>query len=194
MKTLTIIGIILAPLVLLLGAFSMLVYNVDFQADLLDKYSQHPELGKKINIQLLEYFKSKSENPAPIKEFTPEENQHMLDVKVRLNQVTTLWLIILAIFLAVRYASSGDEKCKMFLYGGPLTIAPFLIYGLVPFDALFERMHMGLFAPGTWVFPADSLMVQVYTNEFFFWFTFAFATIALILGLGTAVLAWMARN
>ena len=192
MKNLTIAGIILVPFVLLLSCFALVVYNPDFQANLLEKHSQHPELGKKINTQLIEYFKSDSMDPAPIKEFTEAENKHMLDVKIAINRAIRYWLILSAIFLAVLYFS--NEKRKIFMIGGPLTAIPFLIYELVPFDSLFERMHMALFEFGTWVFPPESLMVQVYPNEFFYWITFSVATAALILGLGSAFIAWLSKQ
>ncbi len=190
MKLLTILGIMLVPLVFLLGSFSMLVYNAEFHAKLLDQYSLQPELGKKIDVQLIEYFKSDSMLPAPIQEFTAEENQHMLDVKIRINQTVNLFLIALTALLLVVYVS--DEKRMLFLLGGPLTLVPFALYGLFSFDYLFDKMHWLLFERGTWLFPPDLLIIQVYTVDFFYYFTLTFAIIAVVMGLGSALLAWKA--
>jgi len=192
MKNLTILGIVLVPFVLLLSSFAVLVYNPGFHAKLLDDYSLKPEIGKQIDKQLIDYFRSDSKKPPEIKEFTEEENQHMLDVKVRINQVLRLWLILSGFFLGVLYFS--NEKRRIFLYGGPLTVIPFLIYELVPFDAMFDRMHWALFERGTWLFPPDLMIIQVFTIDFFFWFTCGFATTALALGLGSSFLAWVSKH
>ena len=191
MKTSTIIGIILVPLVFFLTAFAMFVYNADFHSSLLDKYSNHPELGKEIDIKLINYFKSDAKIPPPINEFTAEENQHLLDVKIRINQTIAVYLILLASLLAILYFS--NEKRKIFLYGGPLTALPFLIYEAVPFDVLFEKFHLALFAFSRWQFPIESMLVNVFTTDFFYLFACSLTVYSIVLGLGSAILAWLSK-
>lgn len=58
---------------------------------------------------------------------------------------------------------------RALLFGGAATLALFAvlgIWGLFGFDALFAWMHSLFFADGTWVFPADSLLIQMYPIGF----------------------------
>ncbi len=41
-----------------------------------------------------------------------------------------------------------------------------LVAGALDFDALFARFHGLLFAPGTWQFPSDALLIQVFPLPF----------------------------
>lgn len=58
---------------------------------------------------------------------------------------------------------------RALLYGGAGALALFAIlgaWGLIGFDGLFAWMHSLFFAEGTWVFPADSLLIQMYPAGF----------------------------
>lgn len=58
---------------------------------------------------------------------------------------------------------------RALLYGGAGALALFAIlgaWGLFGFDALFAWVHSLFFAEGSWVFPADSLLIQMYPAGF----------------------------
>lgn len=60
----------------------------------------------------------------------------------------------------------------MLLEAGILTIAIMvscIVFGLVNFNALFDLLHSMLFEQGSWMFPADSLLISLYPQRF--WMT-----------------------
>ena len=60
------------------------------------------------------------------------------------------------------------------------------VAGLLNFDALFTWFHGLFFAAGTWEFPADSLLIEVFPEPF--WSTAAAVWAGLVL-LGAGILA-----
>ncbi len=58
---------------------------------------------------------------------------------------------------------------RALLFGGAATLVLFTvlgIWGLLGFDALFAWMHSLFFTDGAWVFPANSLLIQMYPLGF----------------------------
>jgi len=64
------------------------------------------------------------------------------------------------------------------------------LFGVVSFDALFTWFHSLFFAPGTWQFPADSLLIVLFPEAF--WIACGIAWALLIL-LGGGLL-WLAAR
>ena len=54
------------------------------------------------------------------------------------------------------------------------------LFAVVAWDSAFTLFHEVFFPPGTWAFPADSTMIQLYPADF--WFDAAMIGGALILG------------
>jgi len=67
----------------------------------------------------------------------------------------------------------GESWRKILLYSGIITAAIPIILYLIPFGLLFSTVHSVFFAPGTWVFPKDAVLLQVYPIGF--WKSAAFS-------------------
>jgi integral membrane protein (TIGR01906 family) len=61
--------------------------------------------------------------------------------------------------------------------------------GLLDFDELFARFHGLFFAPGTWQFPADALLIQVFPLQFWIASGAVWAALVLACALGAVLLA-----
>jgi len=98
---------------------------------------------------------------------------HLEDVRdvIRLARAATVLLaIVVAVvsFLAVR-ARRTRELAEVLVRAGFVTVALPLVAGVagaLSFDAVFTAFHGLFFESGTWTFPADSLLIQVFPEAF----------------------------
>lgn len=110
--------------------------------------------------------------------FTVAEISHMDDVRAVVRVTLGAWLAALAIFLAGaaifgRGEGTGGLR-RALLAGGLLTaglLAVVALIGLTSFDFFFEGFHSILFESGTWQFPMDSTLIELYPERF--WMTAA---------------------
>jgi len=120
------------------------------------------------------------------------ERSHMDDVS-RLVRI----LVILDL-VAVAFAAWGGRLLqpetarlgRMLIYGsGGVGVATLAIgaFAVLAWDSAFTLFHELLFPPGTWTFPADSNLIQLYPPEF--WFDAAMVAGALILA-SAAILSY----
>lgn len=119
---------------------------------------------------------------------------HLLDVRVVLVAARTLALALaaaLAIWLGVGVARRQfDHVAAALRAGGAWCVALPLVAGVagvLDFEWFFSAFHGVFFDPGTWVFPADSLLIQLFPERF--WMASGGALAALV-ALGGAVL-WL---
>jgi len=109
----------------------------------------------------------------PREGFTPRAVVHLDDVRavfaatrwssVALGLVFAVWLIVR---MLQRKRSLVAYACK---FSGAMMFALFtlaLLGGAFAFDILFAYFHKPLFAEGTWLFPADELLVQLFPELF----------------------------
>jgi integral membrane protein (TIGR01906 family) len=68
-------------------------------------------------------------------------------------------------------------RAAIALLGGAIGLA--VVIGIIDFDAFFTWFHGLFFAPGTWMFPADALLIQVFPLPF--WMSAAAVWAALVL-------------
>jgi hypothetical protein len=99
---------------------------------------------------------------------------HLLDVRAVL--VPARWLALAlgglwGLWASARLRTASARRrvrASLRLGGAVLVVAPALamLAGLADFDALFARFHDLFFAPGTWMFPADALLIRVFPAAF----------------------------
>ncbi|MDR1087885.1 MAG: DUF1461 domain-containing protein [Coriobacteriales bacterium] len=96
-----------------------------------------------------------------------DEITHLLDVRlvfltVEYVSIGILFALILLLTITVRRYRTGFLGLPL-IAGGGLPLAAALILSIVvavDFNAFFAWMHSLFFADGTWVFPADSLLIR----------------------------------
>ncbi|MCI9129050.1 MAG: DUF1461 domain-containing protein [Eggerthellaceae bacterium] len=98
---------------------------------------------------------------------------HLNDVNTVISSVRMPLIgctLIAAFCLMCLVMMFGAAPCgRALLAGGIATIVVFVILGAwaaVSFDSLFAVLHSIFFANGTWTFPADSLLIQMYPQGF----------------------------
>ena len=97
---------------------------------------------------------------------------------------------VIVLWLAFELSRRRFDRIAPALFAGAafcvVIVALGAVAGTMNFDSLFEWFHGLFFAPGTWQFPADSLLIQTFPEPF--WSTAAAVWAGLIL-LGAAALA-----
>jgi integral membrane protein (TIGR01906 family) len=144
------------------------------------------------------------EPPAAIGEragFTPEEVSHLRDVRQVLSGVRTAAgasALVLAVWLGWSLARARRRAVWSAIQAGGWTILVLVgalaVFALIGFDAAFSALHGVFFAPGTWQFPADSLLIQLFPERF--WMAMGTILFALVLagGSGMALLGHRVRS
>lgn len=133
---------------------------------------------------------------------TPDAVTHLDDVRrvIRGANAATLALTALvatwvALSLARRRASAVAAG---FSAGSVLTAALVVLAGLVAvtdFDAFFSAFHGLFFAPGTWTFPSDSVLIRLFPEAFWTTAGIAWGVVTLLVaGVYAAVAALLRRN
>jgi len=88
-------------------------------------------------------------------------------------------------------ASIMNEGTKILARAVSVALLPAAAIAAVSdFDSFFTAFHGLFFASGTWTFAYDSLLIQTFPEPF--WATSG-AAWAVTMGLGAALLAWLAR-
>lgn len=105
-----------------------------------------------------------------------EALSHLEDVHEVIAQVRMplLGCTLIAAFclMSLVWMFGARPAGRALLAGGCITLGAFVLlgaWGLFGFDALFAWMHSLFFADGTWTFPADSLLIEMYPEGF--WMT-----------------------
>jgi integral membrane protein (TIGR01906 family) len=122
---------------------------------------------------------------------------HLLDVR-RVISGARLATGVAALLLAVYVGWCLSRRRFAVLARGMLVAAIFLtvaivlavFFALTSFDELFITFHGLFFAPGTWMFPADSLLIRLFPERFWEASGAAWAGMSLI---GAGLLAAAAR-
>lgn len=105
--------------------------------------------------------------------FNDEAVSHLIDVRdvVLAGRWATLVAAVLLLAVGLYVVSTGrSTELKAGLkWGGLLlvgTVGVSLLAGLLDFDSFFAAFHGVFFQPGTWTFPADSLLILVFPSGF----------------------------
>lgn len=166
---------ILSIAIFILIVLSPLIYathSKDLTWILSKKYGSEQRLGESaqiLNSNIIEFFNGAELNNT----FTTPEKNHLTDVKHLLNTATIIFGICLLIIISAIIFNKEKSKNifkKAFLYSGISALvfnAIIIIFTLFSFDSLFISFHELLFPQGNWTFPASSLLIQLYPEEFF---------------------------
>lgn len=129
--------------------------------------------------------------------YTPSEIDHLTDVR---RVIAVLFRLGLASAGAIAIALAADGRTRRrrtmaaIAGGGRLGVGVTLIVGVLiagAWNVLFTTFHELLFAAGTWQFPADSRLIQLFPD--WFWQSAA-AVLALLLLVEGLVLSRVARR
>lgn len=125
------------------------------------------ERGMELTTAFLDYVFS-ANDAVNFEGLNERETSHLKDVKYVLQGYFIFSIAVLFLFLLSVIAAK--PKSHIFFYGGLATIALCILIGAVPFELIFDKFHGLVFAPESWKFPWDELLVSVYTFDFFYAF------------------------
>lgn len=98
---------------------------------------------------------------------------HLNDVNEVISsaRMPLLGITLIAAFCLMSLVTMFGPRAagRALLLGGSAALALFAVlgaWGALGFDALFAWMHSLFFADGSWTFPADSLLIQMYPEAF----------------------------
>ncbi|MEB4590218.1 DUF1461 domain-containing protein [Candidatus Thiothrix sp. Deng01] len=122
----------------------------------------------------------------------PGEAFHLLDVRQLFARLDQLSAVVLLSCLSLLYAQKRFAGGRVMLRAGYLGLAFILLPlalmlagGFVP---LFIVLHTLLFPPNTWVFPDDSILVQLFPLDYFF--RFGLAYVGTLAAIFIALVVW----
>ena len=100
--------------------------------------------------------------------YTIQEKRHLLDVKRSLEEVYQLWLFLLGfVFLGFKVIA---KHYQIFLYRSSilgLTVLFILLLSLFDFLENFKFLHSLVFLENTWIFPKNSLLIELFPLHYF---------------------------
>jgi len=149
------IAAILFPVLMLLLFANALIFDGQTHRALLAPDAVEPTL------QLLDYFRGDAPVPAI---FNAQEQAHLADVKNVVNALQYGSYVLFVVFLALLWFA--DQR-KAIAYGFFILLFLVVLLAVLPFDSVFDAVHRALFAEGTWIFPSDSTLIQLYPFSFF---------------------------
>jgi len=171
-------GLALA-LFILLAAFFSVFYDMTPRGVYETRMRELPP-GRSAQLeQILGYLNHYRQAPAA---FTEAEASHMRDVRVLIDIAKVLFAVLflgllwLARALWRRYkekrtrAEAIASARTVLLSGGAVTIALVALLALsslVDFSSFWVSFHHVLFPQGNWEFPADSVLITLFPEEFF---------------------------
>lgn len=119
--------------------------------------------------------------------FGYDESSHLEDVKSLLTSVKHLYhaaIVLLAAAVIYLFRTRKFLKLmpKIFVISGAVSLLLLLVLFLLSlnFSTLFGILHKPFFASGTWLFPADSLLIQLFPEQFFSDFARTFFLLLLV--------------
>ena len=102
------------------------------------------------------------------------ERYHLLDVRQLFTQISDLFYGVLAVSVLLLGLQRRFAQGRVLVRTGYLGLAAILLPGVVMllggFVPLFIFLHTLLFPEGTWVFPDDSPLIQLFPLAYFFRF------------------------
>lgn len=104
--------------------------------------------------------------------YTQKELAHLDDVKKLIQRTDYLiyFSLLVSTLILTYYKRKKDYISKLLKIGGITIIAAVIIMAIVlvfKFNAAFTVFHFFLFPQGNWLFPADSLLIQIFPLVFF---------------------------
>lgn len=181
---------IFLSLIVIIGSFLMIIYNKSFYLYEYKKLGVYKEVSNTLKIEtsesidtlnnittnIIRFFKGKEE----LKYFSEKEKEHMLDVRILINKIKYIYYFSLLSFLLlvyILYAKSKksrigfiDVLSKILLFSGLLVFCTYIIlfpFIIFYFNTSFVFFHLVFFPNGNWIFPQDSLLINIFPAQFF---------------------------
>jgi integral membrane protein (TIGR01906 family) len=130
--------------------------------------------------------------------YTADEIAHLVDVQVVVSRLEA-WALAAALILALAgwiawrrgHLATWSRALARSAWFSLALLALLVPVLVLAFDQAFTVFHGLLFAPGTWQFPAESYLIQLFPERF--WYDTALVACALLVA-ETLGLAWLARR
>ncbi len=136
------------------------------------------------------------ENGSPV--FNERELQHMLDVKILVQQMIRAWMILgVFIFLSGIWAWRGKWLADYWLTLSRAGWAILIVIGLIlvgvaiGFSALFTGFHLIFFEGDTWLFLYSDTLIRLFPLRFW---QDAFILMGILSALGGVALIWIGKR
>ena len=139
--------IVLIPIILILANIQFFFYK---------EVKAYPELN--------DFFtKGKS-----LTSYSEKEVTHLYEVKSLLKNSLDALIISIFFFIIASLALKKKALISNYLYGCIFTLILFISLFFFDFDFLFVKFHKILFTGTNWLLPADSLLIQQFSQKYFF--------------------------
>lgn len=134
--------------------------------------------AKEINSYVIDYLRDKNETSfIGLDVFSEKEEKHLLEVKILIHRTFEFLFLMLVLFFILIYYNyefnKNENLDKVLLYSGMLTVAILVLLYFIPFELVFTAFHKIFFAQGSWIFPPNSALIQIY--PFDFWHSISFS-------------------
>ncbi len=133
--------------------------------------------------------------------FTPNEVDHMHDVKVRTNLIRVaigvLGVIVVGGLWMIGRGQGGAAVWRTIQQGGVATGVILVVFGAMiglAWQWFFTTFHEVLFPAGNWSFPYSSSLIRLFPNKFWLDVGIVIVASTLLLGLLLAVIGWLMRR
>ena len=164
------------PIIVYLLSFSSVIYNKGFIEQNMRKAGLMG-YALEMNSHVVDYLMDKDEEKfVDLEIFDEKEKSHLLDVKILVHRIFDFLFVLLVLFFLLVYFNNklnkGKNWGKILIYSGMASVLLPIILYFIPFNAVFNVFHGIFFAPGSWVFPSNSALIQMY--PFDFWYNSSF--------------------
>ena len=131
--------------------------------------------------------------------YTPLEISHLQDVKTVMRDINFIFYgLALVLTAIVIYYKKNKAFIQRLLWCGGITsvllILAKLLFIVFLFNVSFTIFHAVLFPQGNWQFPADSVLIQTFPQEFFVKIGRIIFLVAFLLGIGLFSISFYFRN
>lgn len=130
--------------------------------------------------------------------YNERELSHMVDVKVLVQQMITVWTVLLAVMLALGIWAWRGKWLPAFVkalgLGGKLTIGiiVFILAGVaISFRELFTLFHRLFFTGDSWLFYYSDSLIRLFPMPFWM---YGFILMGLFTLVGAGLLIWLGRR
>jgi integral membrane protein (TIGR01906 family) len=158
------------------------------------------ELPNTISSQIITYFGEKTTEPPQFYLFTENENSHLRDVKLLIDNLkkvlyTSAVILLVSLLLLLLFNRTYIYKRfgKLLLFGGILGLAIGLIAFIAThnFGPAFTSFHYLFFPQGNWAFPPDSFLINLFPEQLFYDFFTAIMIRSAIASALLAAIGWI---
>ncbi|MBI2148686.1 DUF1461 domain-containing protein [Candidatus Woesearchaeota archaeon] len=169
------LSLLLCFIIILLSSYIVVYdkyfYNNQFiKNDIYQKFDNQSHATLLVH-NLLDYFSNES---YLIDVYSPKETKHLRDVKELINNLQTLFFILLFVFIFSLMFIKNDiyeNLSRIFIYAFYILLAIILLlylFSFFSFDFLFDNFHKFLFTDDSWILSNDSLLISLFPISFFF--------------------------